>query len=246
MTRVAGEVLALFLVVSLAAAAPAHADPWQSELILYGLLPSVEGRVGVGEVESEVEVSLSDILDKLQTGAMVTWVGTRGRWMVVADGVFANLGTTTRSEGGLVRADVDLDVRIFEGDVGYALNEQFQLFVGARFVDLGAEMELRVGDQERRAKGGESWVDPVLGLRFTAAGGERWLFRAHVDAGGFGVGSSLRLNASASALFRLTPRVRLGAGYRVVDVDYDQGTGRDRFLFDARIQGPMVGATYSF
>jgi hypothetical protein len=32
----------------------------------------------------------------------------------------------------------------------------------------------------------------------------------------------------------------------VVDVDYDQGTGRDRFLFDARIQGPMIGATYSF
>ena len=36
MTRVAGELRTLFLVVSLAAATPAHAEPWQSELILYG------------------------------------------------------------------------------------------------------------------------------------------------------------------------------------------------------------------
>jgi opacity protein-like surface antigen len=191
-------------------------------------------------------MSFSDILDDLQFGAMAGYAGTNGRFVVLADAVVANLGKTRRGEGGVVRSDVDVDMVILEGDFGYAVSDGFQLFGGVRWFSLTSKLDLRVGQFERRARSDQDWVDPLVGFRVGTARGDRWSFWLRGDVGGFGVGSDLTWNAVAAFSYQFNDTIGIGAGYRYMDIDYDDGSGNGRFLFDARLDGPVAGVIFSF
>ena len=45
---------------------------------------------------------------------------------------------------------------------------------------------------------------------------------------------------------RLSERTSLIAGYRLLDIDYDDGTGADRFLYDVQTSGPNAGLVFHF
>jgi hypothetical protein len=38
----------------------------------------------------------------------------------------------------------------------------------------------------------------------------------------------------------------LSFGYRLIDIDYDQGSNGDRFVYDVRTFGPVLRLGYSF
>jgi hypothetical protein len=236
-------VVALVLAVSFAVPAAAQ---WESDLVLYLWAAGLDGRLGARDLEADVDVSFSDILEDLEFGAMGAYAATKGRWLVGADLVITNIGVTERGEAGVVRLDVDSDMTIAEGDLGYAVGEGFQIFGGARWVDISNDLDLRVGEQSLHADGGESWVDPLVGVRAGTGAGERWAFWVRADVGGFGVGSDLSWNAVAAFSWRVSDRINIGAGYRLLDIDYEHGSGADYFLFDARMDGPVTGITFSF
>jgi len=238
--------VAAVLVVSMAGlVAPADAQ-WRSDLAVYLWATGLDGTVGIGEREAEVNQSFSDILDDLQFGAMAGYSASNGTWAFMADAVVANLGVTERGEQGVLRTDVDVDVTILEGDFGWEASETFRLFAGARYFDLSNKLEVRIGNQTFRASGGESWVDPVVGLRWGTPPGERWSFWLRGDVGGFGVGSDLSWNAVAAVAYHFNDRVGLGLGYRILDIDYDHGTGADRFRYNMQQSGLVTGVTFSW
>jgi hypothetical protein len=41
--------------------------------------------------------------------------------------------------------------------------------------------------------------------------------------------------------YQMSPKVTLAAGYRVLDIDYDHGSGTDRFVYDVLTHGPVLG-----
>jgi len=225
--------------------APAGAQ-WRSDLAVYLWASGLDGTVGLGEREGEVSMSFSDILDDLQFGAMAGYSASNGRWAFMADAVVANLGRTERGEQGVLRADVDVDMTILEGDLGWEASDSFRLFAGARYVDLSNKLEVRIANQNFRASGSESWVDPVVGLRWSTPPGNRWSFWLRGDVGGFGVGSDLSWNAVAAVAFHLNDTVGIGLGYRVLDIDYDDGSGASRFRYDTQMFGLVSGVTFTF
>lgn len=225
---------------------PAAADGWESEIAAYLFAAGLSGRASVGPVVAEVDASFSDILDNLQFGGMAAFSTTDGRWVWMADAVVANVGTTASGSGGAFRADLDSDTTILEGDFGVQLTRGFTVFGGARYVDLASKIAVGSGNQTLRASSSESWVDPVVGFRWSTTGSERWAFWIRGDVGGFGVGSEKSWNAVAALSFRLTERVRVGAGYRALDIEYEHGSGADRFVYDTRMEGPVAGLSFSF
>jgi hypothetical protein len=98
--------------------------------------------------------------------------------------------------------------------------------------------------------GSVDWVDPVVGarLRHRFAPGEELVVRG--DVGGFGAGSQFSWNALAAYSFDFA--VRSGVtysgmlGYRALYVDYEQGSGRNKYEFDVLQHGPIVGLTVGF
>jgi hypothetical protein len=237
--------VAVLLVSMGVTAAPAHAQ-WRSDLTVYLWATGLDGTVGAGGREADVSMSFSDILDDLQFGAMAGYSASNGDWAFQVDAVIANLGVTERGEQGILRADVDVDLTLLEGDLGWEATDAFRLFAGARYVDLTNKVEVRIANQTFRARGGESWVDPVVGFRWATPPGNRWSFWVRGDVGGFGVGSDLSWNAVAAAAYHFSDRVGVGLGYRILDIDYENGQGDDRFLFDAQMSGLVSGVIFSF
>ncbi|MEZ5313945.1 MAG: hypothetical protein R2862_10000 [Thermoanaerobaculia bacterium] len=234
------------LLLPVLSVAPAAADGWKSEVAAYLVAAGLSGRASAGPIVADVDMSFSDILDNLQFGGMAAFSTTDGRWVWMADAVVANVGTTERGEGGALRADLDSDTTILEGDFGVQLTRGFTVFGGARYVDLASKIAVGSGNQTLRASSSESWVDPVVGFRWSTTGNDRWAFWIRGDVGGFGVGSEKSWNAVAALSFRLTERVRLGAGYRALDIEYEHGSGADRFVYDTRMEGPVAGSSFSF
>ncbi|MCB1008803.1 MAG: outer membrane beta-barrel protein [Acidobacteria bacterium] len=244
-TKTVAKILSLACFSLAVAAAPAAAQT-RSDLAIYLFASGLDGTVGAGGRDADVNMSFSDVLDDLQFGAMAAYSRSNGRWAFMADAVIANLGVTEKGEQGVLRADVDVDLTILEADLGWEVNESFRLFGGARYVDLTNKVELRAGDQTFRSKGGESWVDPVVGFRWSTPPGRRWSFWLRGDVGGFGVGSDLSWNAVAAAAYSFNDRISLGLGYRILDIDYEHGNGDDRFLYDTKMFGVVTGVVFSW
>ena len=70
------------------------------------------------------------------------------------------------------------------------------------------------------------------------------------DVGGFDVGSDFTWQVIATYDFQLcaTERYTIDGylGYRALSVDYSEGSGTNRYEFDAVQQGPVMGATVRF
>ena len=224
-----------------------QSDPgWDVDLALYGMGAGLKGEAGIGPVTGEVDVSFSDLLDDLEVGLFGAMQARKGRLAVLTDLIFGGIGATEESQNGNVKVDVDVDVLIVEGDLGYAVSDRVTLFGGARLVDLDLGVDTRVGPLERSRDGGESWVDPVVGARVAVPRAEKWAMTLRGDVGGFGVGSDFSWNAVATVAYLLSERTRFGFGYRVLDIDYDNGSGADRFLYDVQMSGPLAGVVLSF
>lgn len=115
-------------------------------------------------------------------------------------------------------------------------------------VNLGG-LEVEAGRVFARS-GSVNWVDPFIGARVRQqiAPGQNLTLRG--DAGGFDVGSEFTWQVIATYDFQLcaTDRYTIDGylGYRALSVDYSQGSGTNRYEFDAVLQGPVMGATLRF
>lgn len=94
------------------------------------------------------------------------------------------------------------------------------------------------------------WVDPLIGarLRFAPAPGEEMFVRG--DIGGFGAGSKFTWQVLAAYNWFLCRHDWLTLdgylGYRALSVDYSEGSGVDRYVYDVVQQGPVIGVTGRF
>lgn len=229
--------------------AQAAEDTWQHTLAVYMIGSSIDGTAGVGNLDVDVKMSFSDILDNLDSGAMFAYRAERGPWAVSAD--FAYLGLKASEKGlgprGRLRAKIEADQIVLQVDMGYALNDQWSVYGGARYWDLDADLSLAVeGEEFREGSASDSWVDPIVGLRYFAPLSGSWSLLAKADVGGFGVGSDFSWGATALAVYQINTNAHLLLGYRHIDVDYEDGNGADRFKWDVAEGGPTAGFAWKF
>ncbi|MCC6297047.1 MAG: hypothetical protein IT469_10105 [Pseudomonadales bacterium] len=240
-------------VATLLACAPALAadEEWQHTVVLFGIGASIDGKAGIGSVSADVDVGFDDILDNLEFGAMGTWRAERGRWAVVTDLIYMALEQEKNGLGpfGGTRAKVEADQLILELDGSWAVTDRLDAYGGLRYWNLHSELDVAGGGplgETLSAAMTEDWVDPLVGLRYVAPLSEHWDFIVRGDIGGFGVGSDFAWHASAFANWQFSEHGSLLLGYRHVDVDYDDGSGSSRFLWDVAEGGPTVGFAWQF
>jgi hypothetical protein len=99
-------------------------------------------------------------------------------------------------------------------------------------------------DQYRSA--GQTWVDPFIVARFHDQGDSKFLYQFRADIGGFGVGSDLAWQIQAYLGYRFSDLIQASAGYRLISIDYDKGSGSDRFLYDVDTSGPVIRLGFNF
>jgi hypothetical protein len=240
--RHAGAVLAITLLAS----ATAQAGEWKHELGPYIWGAALEGQSGIGPVTVDVDLSFGDVVDNLETGFQGVYRGTKDKWSVTADLVYMGLGATGNGPEGYVRADVDMDQIAFEVAGGYEVMERLVVFGALRYNDISMEIDTSGPLGTRSASRDEDWIDPVIGAHYTIPFASQWSFTLRGDIGGFGVGSDFAWQAVGSVRWQASERLGVVAGYRYFDMDYEDGSGADRFVYDMVASGPGMGVIFTF
>jgi hypothetical protein len=66
------------------------------------------------------------------------------------------------------------------------------------------------------------------------------------EIGGFGIGSDLAWQIQAYAGYRFSKLFEVTGGYRIISLDYESGSGQDRFLYNVDTSGPVIRLGFNF
>jgi len=238
---------------------------WAFYIGPYGWLTGVAGTVVTDGEETEIDVPFKDFLENTRAGLQLYFEARRNRVFVGFDGTWAKLGSEV--DGRLFDLDVEIRQRIYDIRVGYEIYNTeigdvihkpkfdwqrrgvIDLFVGGRYFRTEPVITIIpiVGD-EPQISSVDSRVDPFVGLRIGWDMSYRWAIGFRGDIGGFGIGEASQFSwqASANLGFRVSKRVALVAGYRILEYDTVVGEGADRNGTDLRQNGPIIGAGIRF
>ena len=115
------------------------------------------------------------------------------------------------------------------------------MLVGARSMSTRSELS---GNNFQGSRRTISWVDALLGLRAGIPLSSKLGLTARGDVAGLGSEFSWQLQGLLT--FNASDSWTIAAGYRHLDLDYDQGAGLDRELFNASMSGPLIGVQYGW
>jgi hypothetical protein len=244
----------LLAVMASARAQDAPDGGWHFLVEPYAMFPNMKGETGVGNLPPvHVDEDPQDIFDNLQMGAMLFFEARDDRWAFSSDLLYMDL-----------EADLEPGALIEGGKAGVSqlgwelaalrrLSPWFELGLGLTYNQIDADVEidvLAIIGPNYTLSGGltQEWVDPTVVARATFPFSEKWFFQARVNVGGFGIGSAseLQWQLQADVGYRPAEKWRFIFGYRVIDFDYDHGSGSDRFVYDMQTFGPVLRLGYSF
>jgi len=86
----------------------------------------------------------------------------------------------------------------------------------------------------------------ILILQQPMAKKKKFIYQFRADIGGFGLGSDLTWQIQAYAGYRFSKLFQITAGYRIMSIDYEKGSGQDRFLYDMNTFGPVLRLGFNF
>lgn len=222
---------------------PADDDGWQFRSALYGWGQAFNGEVGIRGLEADVNIDFKDILEDLNFAAMGVFEISKGRWSLLADLNYAEVGDSVSPLPATPNLIVDYEQKQFLGNflaiyqvIG---NPEMKLdvFGGARVNWIDFELSAGPGITKD-----ETWVDPVIGARFEAPLPNDFFFRALGDIGGFGAASHFTWQALAGFGWRFSDSGALLLGYRALGTDYQDGN----FSYDMTTHGPVLGVEFKF
>ena len=249
---------AVFAVFILAAstASTASAADWEHRLTPYLWMSGMDGSQTIGTpagpLTADLDLSFGDILDNLEAGAMLSYRGQTGRWVVMGDFIYMDLEAKDNRDGELidVAAKITAEQLALEADLGYQVAERVVVFAGLRYNDLEQDLTVTTAGGPaagtRSASAGDSWIDPIVGVTTELPLGERWSVGLRGDIGGFGIGSDFAWQALAMVRWQASERISVVGGYRYIDMDYEDGTGTELFGYDMALSGPALGVSFDF
>jgi len=193
----------------------------------------LEGEASTGPPNLAIDIDLSDVSDAID-GAFITNFGgiKDNRWGFMVDfnwiDISGNQGQIN-VEFEAINAEVNgfYRVPIETGAIDWLL--------GVRYYSY----EFKLSPTAIAAD--EEWADPVVGVRWSVPFADNWSLLLRGDVGGFGVGSDFTWQARAIVDWQPWKHASIDAGLRALAVDYETGSGSDRFKYDGTTWGPVFG-----
>jgi hypothetical protein len=177
-----------------------------------------------------------------------------GRWRIMFDENYVNLGTTGTGPGGNVTLDVQPTQNIFEFGGSYRAiavkNEKAtateplppiftaEILGGVRWFHLGLGLQ---ANNSAPVEGSRNLIGPFVGTRLKISPNKLLTVSGKFTIGGSGAGSNMAWSAEGLVDLRLKKSFSLGGGYRVLDMNADQPS--NRVGFDGQMRGLVLTMT---
>lgn len=236
---------------ALLGAAPAAAADWEFIVTPYFMAPTSDGKFAVGRFETNISSSPAELFSNLNWGIMGSVEANNGVWGVGLDINYLNLDVT---DDDIRRFSVNGHQAAYTGIILRRVSEYAWVYVGARLSDMGLRLDCdrdcavplpagtTLADDRSR---NERWVEGLVGFRAELPFSETIDLTFVADAGGFGEGSDISINAWPQVGIKLGPGKAM-VGYRVIYIKYESETNGRRFVYDAATYGPTIGFELRF
>lgn len=181
--------------------AAGSASTWDNSFTLYGWFPSMDGelRYDLGGSDG-ASVDAGDILDALNMTFMGAFETRHGRWSLLADLIYLDLGSRDNSSvslpgGGSIDTEVDLALDGWQFGLygGYNLyltpKASLDILAGLRYLSIDTDAELDIDGPldlnlpSARLSTSTDVLDGVVGVRGRASINDKWFVPYHADVG---------------------------------------------------------------
>jgi len=243
------------------------ADRWRVSLTIPIWVPTVSGQFASGDVNvdgNRKPSGVGGVLDKLLPDAATSFefafLGRihvmKGPWTISADGFYVSLAetldwkirdedTTGTFDGGVVRVYGAWQKKLPLGCGPCAPCLEIGPTLGARLISLDLHVNRANGDDVNRSA---TWVDPLVGIKADVTFANGASIGVLADYGTVFDGSHSSWSFGAELAW---PLGRGGhwfvlAGWTMLGIDYDVGSGSGQFEVNLDLSGPHIGVTYLF
>ena len=240
---------------------------WEFSVAPYLWGAGLNGTLSAEGLESDIDVSFSDIWDALDVGVLGTFEARRGRLSLASNLVYMKLSTDVgnpvspllpSAPPGSFEADTVTQSLLVEGLAGWEVlsvplagtadPRRFALDLRGGFrtwwldsdVDVKLKPGVPVGPFSRSFDESDDWIDFLLGLRASAHVTEKLALVVSGDYGGFDIGSSSHRTWSVAGTvnYQIAKHWDVGVGWRTLEIERD--------IVDVTMEGPLVGGRYHF
>ncbi len=222
----------------------------------------IKGSIEVGPTSTDMDIDLRTLIDDLKFIIEGGFEVTNDQWSFLVWGLYMNIGTDVTTDVPLGTFDTSLGFKMTHVNmaVAYRVGDWplekgktatmgLDLLAGLILWDTDLEVSERFpGGFDPMIKEEDSWVDLIIGGRILFDISDKFNASLRGEVGGFGIGSSSSLTWNVTLLgeYKFHPNWSLVAGYRYLDLDWEQGSGLDRIGYDWTIHGPIIGVNIHF
>ena len=237
-------------------------DKWEFVITPYLKLDSIDADSTVAGDTSSIDLSFSDILDNFDVwGGAVFFGGRKGKWGFFLNGAYTNIqGDFNLDTPVIERVKVEIEQAVVDGALTYRIFEgplrkkcylhtAIDVWGGARYGYLKQKNTPRLNSGLSTTLGkSKDWVEPLVGASASVRLTKKISWVSMGNVSGFGVGSASKLTWDFMTGFdyQLFENASLKLAYRVYDIDYSNGSGREEFGLDGKLEGPWLGMSFYF
>ena len=181
---------------------------WNFLAAPYLLFPNMSGEITVKGIPVDASANANDVFSNLDLGGMLYFEANNGKWAIILDGYYVDLG----AEGvtPLLSRTASIDMNQFAVSVAglYRVASWAEVGIGGRVNSIGSTVKIAPG--EYVLPGGEfsmdeTWFDPLIVTRIMTRFNEsKWRLGLEAGFGGFGIGSDYAYQINPFAGYQLS------------------------------------------
>lgn len=227
-------------------------EEWKFKLSPYIWFAGLEGDVGPlkGVPPSHVDISASDAFSDTESSFMGILSGKKGRHGFFSDFFYSDLKSRETLDSGTstkltTTTETTMITLAYSYNVVSEREMNLDLLAGGRWWQIDADIKIKslIPEANLSDDNTESWFDPLVGFRgHVPISDTNFFVTGGAGYGGFGINADHFYEISANMGYQWTNALATVAGYRKLDLDYDQND----FQYDAKQEGWQIGLTWSF
>ncbi|MGZ5135327.1 MAG: hypothetical protein ACXWCG_09260 [Flavitalea sp.] len=246
------HILFLYVPSSTAQDSTAGKNKWNLLVEPYLMFPNLKGTTGVGSLpDADVDADPGEVFSHFKIGAILYFEMAKDKWAFSSDIIYLNLDEDATTGPVINSGNVNLKQFLWEVAALRKLFPWLEAGIGGRLNSLKTSVDLvtkNIGGGTTVSSNSmtQTWFDPIIVARVKNQVDKKFLYQVRGDIGGFGIGSEFAWQLQAYAGYRFSKLFQATAGYKIISVDYNKGSGDDRFLFDMDTFGPVVRLGLNF
>lgn len=219
---------------------------WKYDVGLYGWFAGMEGTVGVANQQQQFEATVGDLLKNLTFTAGGHFEARNPKISLILDVFYVGLkedasAKTIGDTSVTPNASLELDEWIIEGSVGYKVITDLEVLFATRIFALNADL---LNNDQTLGSRSKTWPAFYLGARYVKEFDKKWYAAVRGDIGYGGAGFAWYANAAVG--YRFSELFSVALAYRILNMDYDDGSGVEYFMIDGTTNGFGLGFVFSF